>query len=195
MEDLNFAFVVILYMTYHCYNLSSSCSQTISYLMRYVHVTMYECPYTQIVLIIKVMEGHHRNDNLIEDFCDAQAYKAHHLFSNDPTSLQIMLYYDDLEICNPIGSHSTKHKIGKYDYYVITIGMCFSGIFYYLLGNISSQYRSCLKFIQLLAIVKHSYLKSYGINKILEPFMNDIRALESVCILILYIVSYIVFIG
>ena len=48
------------------------------------------------------MEGHHRNDNVIEDFCDTQAYKAHHLFS---TSLQIMM------TLKPIGSHSTKHKI------------------------------------------------------------------------------------
>ena len=95
---------------------------------------MYECPYTQIVLIIKVMEGHHQNDNLIEDFCDAQAYKAHHLFSNDPTSLQIMLYYDDLEICNPIGSHLTKHKIGMYDYYVILLLLVYAFQVYFTIS-------------------------------------------------------------
>lgn len=27
-------------------------------------------------------------------------------------SLQITLYYDELELCNPLGSHRKKHKIG-----------------------------------------------------------------------------------
>ena len=54
------------------------------------------------------MRGHCRSDELLKDYC---AFKTHPLFSVDPTALQIMLYYDDLEICNPIGSRAKKHKL------------------------------------------------------------------------------------
>jgi hypothetical protein len=54
------------------------------------------------------------------------------------------------------------------------------GLFYYTLGNISPRYRSSLKAIQLITVVKHSILKDYGIDKILEPFIEDIKALEMV---------------
>lgn len=59
-----------------------------------------------------------------------------------------------------------------------------SRIFYYLLGNISLEYRSTTKAIQLLAVVKCSVLKYYGIDKVLEPFMDDIHQLEQVSFII-----------
>ena len=54
-----------------------------------------------------------------------------------------------------------------------------TGGFCHCLGNISLQYHSSQNAIQLFTIVKQS-LKYYGINKILEPFMEDIKALENV---------------
>ena len=60
------------------------------------------------------MKGHKRNDSFCGDFCDSLTYKTHPLFSNDQNSLEIMVYYDDLEICNPIGSRATKHKLGRF---------------------------------------------------------------------------------
>ena len=35
----------------------------------------------------------------------------HPLFNADPHSLQISLYYDDLETCNPLGSKAKIHKL------------------------------------------------------------------------------------
>lgn len=61
-----------------------------------------------------------------------------------------------------------------------------AGLFYYMLGNIAPQYRSVMKAVQLVAILKHSVLKSYGIDKVLLPFMDDIRALEQVSDKVLY---------
>ena len=58
------------------------------------------------------MRGHGRSDNLIEDYCDGSSFKNHSLFSTCPTAIQLMLYYDDLEGCNPIGSRAKKHKLG-----------------------------------------------------------------------------------
>lgn len=66
------------------------------------------------MFIVQVMSGHCRNDNFIEDYCDGSIFKNHPLFSVNPTALQVMFYYDDLEICNPIGCRAKKHKIGKF---------------------------------------------------------------------------------
>ena len=50
------------------------------------------------------------------DFCDGELFKDHPLFKSDPCGLQIRLYYDDLEVCNALGSKSKIHKLGKYSY-------------------------------------------------------------------------------
>ncbi len=60
-----------------------------------------------------MVRGHKRNDELIGDYCDGEACKAHPLFSQDHQALQILLFYDDLEVVNPLGSHTKVHKLGK----------------------------------------------------------------------------------
>ena len=56
----------------------------------------------------------HKNDSIImSDFCDGSRFTSHPLFSFHPQSLQLCLYYDELELCNPLGSKRTKHKIGN----------------------------------------------------------------------------------
>jgi hypothetical protein len=45
------------------------------------------------------------------DFCDGEYLKQH--LKQDPGALQICLYYDDLEICNALGSKAKIHKLGK----------------------------------------------------------------------------------
>ena len=57
----------------------------------------------------------------MEDFCDGSLYKAHPLFSHEPASLQIMLYYDDVELCNPLGSRAKVHKLGMCCEYMIIV--------------------------------------------------------------------------
>ena len=46
------------------------------------------------------------------------------------------------------------------------------------MGNISPSYRSQLKTIQLLAIVKRPLIIKYGMNAILEPIMEQVLELE-----------------
>ena len=53
------------------------------------------------------------NDNIFRDYCDASHFKEHELYSQSPCSLQIILYYDEVELCNPLGSCRKKHKLGK----------------------------------------------------------------------------------
>lgn len=59
---------------------------------------------------------HGRNDDLLCDFCDGDIFARHPLFSNDPTALQLLVYFDEVEVCNPLGSRANQHKLGKFIY-------------------------------------------------------------------------------
>ena len=47
-------------------------------------------------------------DGLMSDYCDGTVYKSHSLFSSVFSSLEILAYYDDVEVCNPLGSRAKK---------------------------------------------------------------------------------------
>ena len=55
-----------------------------------------------------------------------------------------------------------------------------TGLFYFVLANIHPRYRSSLKAIQLVAICKNEYLKTYGIFTVVQHFVKDIKKLEQV---------------
>ena len=92
--------------------------------------------------------------------------------------------YDDVEICNPLGSKSSIHKLVVCTCdcpYSIMKTSCSTllGFFYFSLGNISPEYRSKLSSIYLVAIAKQKYISVYGMEAILAPFLKDIAKLVS----------------
>ena len=48
---------------------------------------------------------------MLSDFCDGAVFKSSPLFSIHFNGLQIFFYYDDLEVCNPLGSKMKIHKL------------------------------------------------------------------------------------
>ena len=61
------------------------------------------------------MSGHQSSNGILSDYCDGEHFKApDSLFSVHFNGLQILFYYDDVEVCNPLGSKRTKHKLGKF---------------------------------------------------------------------------------
>ena len=56
----------------------------------------------------------------------------------------------------------------------------FVGLFYYTLGNLPPRVCSKLNSIQLVTICNSKDVDTYGIDKILEPFIEAIQALEKV---------------
>ena len=59
------------------------------------------------------MIGHREESDVLSDHCDGKNYMNHSHFSSDHTTLQNLLYYDELELCNSLGSkRKKKHKIG-----------------------------------------------------------------------------------
>ncbi len=136
-----------------------------------------------MLFLSQIQNGHFSHNEKMSDYCDAEDFKNHPLFSTKSNALQLILYYDDVEVCNPLGSRKTKHKLGMYTWYLIIFPIhkqrIFSGFFYYMLGNISPKYRSRVNSIQLLAVVKTKDLKAYTMNEVLSPIIADIVKLVS----------------
>lgn len=105
----------------------------------------------------------HKN-GMIEDFCDGSLFSKHPLFSTDPNALQIIGYYDELEVCNPLGPHTKKHKLG---------------IVFYTLGNIRPCFRSQLKMINLVLAATVPVIEEHGLDSILKPFIADLNILAT----------------
>lgn len=104
------------------------------------------------------------NSPFIGDFCDGSTFEQHDLFSVYSNALQIIAYYDEVEVVNPIGTYVKKHKLG---------------CLFFTLGNVRPRYRSALKAINLLGVVKYEDLKQEqaGIDCFLKPFVRDLNKL------------------
>jgi hypothetical protein len=64
----------------------------------------------------EITDGHKDIPAFLSDYCDGQQFHKHPLLNSRTPCFQIILYYDELEICNPLGSRRKKHKVGKHDY-------------------------------------------------------------------------------
>lgn len=52
-----------------------------------------------------------------------------HFFTDNQSALQVIAYFDELEICNPLGSITKIYKVG---------------VFLFTLGNLPPKYLKCL---------------------------------------------------
>ena len=65
-------------------------------------------------MFVKVERGHKSLSSIMEDYCDGETFSSHALFSAHIDALQILFYFDELEVANPIGSKAKIHKLGTY---------------------------------------------------------------------------------
>lgn len=100
------------------------------------------------------------DDYSLKDFCDGTQMKSHPLFGVDMKALKIILYYDDVNVCNPLSNKM--HKISA---------------FYYQVANLPTKYRSKLKSINVLALCTSANMKRYGIDRIFEPLVEELKKL------------------
>lgn len=68
----------------------------------------------------------------------------------------------------------------------------FIGLFYFTLGNVRPQFRSKMKMINLVAACKQNYIKKYGMDSILNPFIEDLKKLVSIILRFMHdgLISY-----
>ena len=89
-------------------------------------------------------------------------FKSNPFFLEHPQALQIHIYLDEIQLCNPIGSYT--HKIV---------------LIYFLIGNLDPKYRSSFKSIYLLAMFYHEQVDLYDMNVFLDPIVEELKQLEA----------------
>lgn len=77
--------------------------------------------------------------------------------------ISLILYVDDFEICNPLGTSRKKYKI--------------CGV-YWTLGNLPPSCHSSLSNIHLATLIHTDDVKCYGFDSVLKPLGDDLITLE-----------------
>jgi hypothetical protein len=94
---------------------------------------------------------------------DGLYFQKNNLLSSLELSLPILLYIDDIEIANPLGTSRKIHKLCSV---------------YWVLADLPLKYRSALHVIQLAAICKVPDVQKYGYKTVLRPLLQDLCTLE-----------------
>ena len=101
------------------------------------------------------------HQHIYNNWTDGAVFKQLALRHNH-TSIALVLYYDEVELCDVLGSSS--HKMG---------------MVYFFIANLPPHINSKLSSIHLVAIVESDLKKQYGIDKVLEPFLQDLQRLQN----------------
>ena len=115
-----------------------------------------------------MLEWQRREGDAIQDVFDGEFCKTHPLFQNE-VSIPLVIYQDDCEVVNPLGSKTGIHKLG---------------LIYFILKSLPPDMLSSLQPQFLLAVYKSDDVATYGLDAILCPIVEEIRSLESDGILV-----------
>ena len=110
-----------------------------------------------------VKNSHKTLDGISRDIYDGSLMQNVNI-GNGALHFEVVLYLDEIEIVNPIGTHLKKHKLS---------------MFYFTLANIPPSFRSRYEAIQLLAITKTVDVKKFGLKKLLSDFITGINTLKT----------------
>ncbi|XP_043463963.1 uncharacterized protein LOC122499583 isoform X1 [Leptopilina heterotoma] len=102
------------------------------------------------------------NNNVFADIKDGKVIKNNPFFRDG--ALQIILFQDAFEICNPLGSSKGKFKL---------VGI------YMNLGNLPPFLRSKADSWKLVALCKEKYVNEFGWTIFLKRLISDLQLLES----------------
>ena len=90
---------------------------------------------------MEILKPCRSDDRLYRFFLDGALAETHPIFSQDPTALQLILYYDDISLTV---SNAKRVKLG---------------MFYFSLGNFDVTFRSRVDTISLLAIAHYEDIR------------------------------------
>lgn len=111
-------------------------------------------------------------DNTFCDITDGNSFKNNIFYKQNPHALQLILYQDAYEICNPLGASRKKHKI---------VGV------YLTVANIHAWQRVKIDQINLVALMYEKDLKRLGASELFNIIIQDLRKIEQTGIEISYI--------
>ena len=110
----------------------------------------------------EIISGHESQSDMMLDFCDGNMVKSDGYIRTHQPCLMFAINTDSIEIVNPIGTHVKKNKLD---------------VFYWTLLNLKPALRSKWCNIQLFALCKTVYLKQYGMDKIMDNFIQTMQQL------------------
>ena len=100
----------------------------------------------------------------ISDFTCGKYFNEHSYFQGNRSLIRLHFYFDQLEVCNPLGSFKSKNKLA---------------CFYFFVGNIGLNYYSSLRNIFLALVVKTDTLKKHCLSKIVAPLVKDLQKFQT----------------
>ena len=101
-------------------------------------------------------------NGILKDFHDGEHYNNNPFLSSQNT-ITLGLYNDDMETVNPLGSHTSVHKLG---------------FLYLIVKNLPPKFNSCLKNCHLLQVYYSEDRKKYGFDTLLQHMVNELKHLE-----------------
>ena len=95
------------------------------------------------------------------------------------------MYYDDIEVANPLGSRAGYHKLGtKYNnFYTCTITFITLRMLLLYIGKHQTSFSIISIFYLLLAIAKSSLLHEFTADAIFDRFVQQMNQLSHVRIM------------
>lgn len=110
-----------------------------------------------------ILTRHSSTASQLSSFHDGEYYKSNEFHANGELRISLILYVDDFEICNPLGTSRKKHKVTAV---------------YWVIADVPSELRSQLTSINLALLCKANDIKKFGYDTVLEPLLNDLITLE-----------------
>lgn len=111
-------------------------------------------------------EKHVCSENVYKDFCCSEMYKINRLYVNYPNSLQLQIFIDSYEVCDPLKPNANKHS-------QIAI--------YFAIRNMPPHLAYNMENIHLVTLCNVNNIKSSEINYnyLWEKIVQEIRQLET----------------
>lgn len=111
--------------------------------------------------------NHFCEDGIYERLCCGQNFKKNSHFHSNPNSVQIQIYFDDVQLTSPL--KTKPHKVCA---------------IYFIIRNFPPNFVSKLENIYLVALCDSKVVDKTGCNSMLGPLLHDIKILETKGILV-----------
>ena len=92
-------------------------------------------------------DSYFHEEDVFKDVRDGVNFRSNSFFLENPNAVPLMIFQDELEVANPLGSGRTKHKIN---------------CTYYSTYEVQNCLRSKTQSIQLISLVSSKMWKKYG---------------------------------
>ena len=101
--------------------------------------------------------------DVLGDISDGQIFKSNYFFGQNPSCLKLVLYQDNFEVVNPLGSAKTRHK----------------GLAVYVsVANLPVHVRSDTEYMALVLLCREKDFKAFRHAKVFSELLADLKELE-----------------